>query len=253
MTQLAVLVPSRNCREWIVGTLASVADQTRRADLVVVIDDASDQPGYGDLAAAHCARYGFGYHRNEERLYCPRNLRVGVDLLAAAGLEPDGVVVILDGDDRLLPHALQVMDDVYADPDVWLTWGSYTRWPDPTFMPNPAGEWPADVVAANTYRRHYASTPFNHPLTFRRFLFDAVTDAELQDEQGRWFVAGYDAAIMFPMTELAGPEHGRFLAEVTYEYNEVNPHSDGRVRPFECDRTHRVVRGRQPRQPLVRA
>ena len=242
-----VVVPSYNCMNWLPTCLGSIAMQDWPDVAVTVIDDASPDPTQPTFILGFCRERGWTAWLNDDNMRMPRNLwRV-----LQGGGNPDDVIVLVDGDDWL-PHS-QVLDElaeVYTDPDVWLTWGSYTRWPDPDYMPNPALPWPPDVVAANSYRRHNSSTPFNHPLTFRRHLWERITRAELCDDDGVWFPAGYDAAIMFPMTELAGARHGRFLPRTLYVYNEGNPLSDGRTRPEACEYVHRVVRARPPRLPL---
>jgi glycosyltransferase involved in cell wall biosynthesis len=242
-----IIVPSYNALPWLETCLDSIAAQTYPAK-VTVLDDASTVEGEADFVRRYCANAHWRAILNGGTKRCPYNLSLMIG--RGQGL-PNDVILIVDGDDWL-PHDQVVaqLANVYTDPTVWLTWGSYTRWPDPTYMPNPAAAWPDDVVEANAYRRHTYSA-FNHPLAFRRHLWERITDAELQDDQGEWFQAGYDAAIMFPMTELAGGAHGRFLPDVLYTYNESNPISDGRARPRECERVHDIVRGRPPRQPIT--
>jgi len=250
MTHFLVVVPFHNAWPWITTCLGSVHAQRYPDVDVIVADDASTDKS-GEHARYSCEGYGWQFHRNPANERMPHNLRLAI---AAADPEPETVIVIVDGDDWL-PHG-QVLDSlarVYADPELWLTWGSYTRWPDPAYMPNPAREWPLDVVKERSYRGCYHVTPFNHPLTFRAHLWAQVADADLQDDHGRWFTAAYDAAIMFPMTEMAGPEHGRYLPEVLYVYNESNPLSDGRTHAVECDYAHNQIRRRPARAPYVRA
>ena len=242
-----VVVPSFNAMPWLETCLDSIAAQTYPLANVTVLDDASTTEGEGDFVRRYCTNAHWRSIVQVKNMRCPYNLRA---MIGRGQGRPNDVVLIVDGDDWLAHNGvLDYLASEYADPDLWLTWGSYTRWPDPTYMPNPATAWPDDVVEANAYRRHTYSA-FNHPLAFRRHLWERITDAELQDDDGQWFQAGYDAAIMFPMTELAGPAHGRFLPEVLYVYNEANPISDGRARPKECERVHDIVRARPPRTPV---
>lgn len=248
-TRFLVVVPFHNAWPWITTCLGSVQAQRYPHVDVIVADDASTDQS-GEHARQSCIGYGWLYHRNVNNRRMPYNLRLAI---AVANPEPETVIVIVDGDDWL-PHD-QVLDRLatyYEDPHLWLTWGSYTRHPDPTVMPNPATAWPPDVVKARSYRSTYHCTAFNHPLTFRKHLWDHVTDDDLKDNNGNWFTAGYDAAIMFPMTEMAGPEHFRFIPEVLYVYNESNPLSDGKVRPMECDHAHNHIRQRPPKAQVSR-
>jgi hypothetical protein len=49
-----------------------------------------------------------------------------------------------------------------------------------------------------------------------------------QFEDGQWFPAGTDSAIMIPALEQAGERHD-LIPEVLYQYNSENPNSDWRV------------------------
>lgn len=118
MTAIHVLVPSFNCRQWIERCLGSVADQDVRPAGVLVIDDASDEPGFMRLASEVCRSYGYSFLRNATNRKCPYNLWRGVPLLDAG---PEDVIFLLDGDDFLPdPTVFRQIAEVYADPAVWL-------------------------------------------------------------------------------------------------------------------------------------
>jgi FkbM family methyltransferase len=257
--RVCVLVPSWNCAPFIERCLRSLAEQTRRPDSVMVIDDASTDDAYFDL----CTRLlpddtSWSVVRNDFNMKMPRNLWWA--MLGGAwhdGPGPDDVVFLLDGDDFLPPGALEKIAEVYRDDGLWLTWGSYERDPKGPYagyMPNPATDWPEHIKLSRRYRvaagYEIGWVPFNHPLTFRRWLFDLLDEADFKDDQGAWFQAGYDFALMVPLTELAH-QHGRFLQDVLYIYEEGNPHSDAKIRGGECGRVHNVVRSRKPREALA--
>lgn len=246
-----VIVPSFNALPWLTTCLDSIAAQTYRQYHVTVLDDASTTPGEAEFVRAYCEKQLWTSILQTENMRCPHNLR---SMLGRGLGWAEDVVLVVDGDDWLAhDQVLAHLAEVYADPDVWLTWGSYTRWPNPAFMPNPAGPYPDEVTAARSFRAFDLYCPFNHPLAFRRFLFDAIPDAELQDEHGQWFTAGYDIAIMMPMMEMSAPDHCRFLPEVSYVYNEGNDISDAKIRPEDCDRVHRLIRSRPPLPRLRRS
>lgn len=236
-TPIHVLIPSYNCAEWIERTLNSVHDQRLAPSQVLVIDDASTDAGYGPLAERICETYGYRYHRNDRNLKCPYNLRLGIDMLAP---DPDDVIFLLDGDD-FLPHpkVFARLNDIYADPDVWLTYGNYTPHPHNTGQVL-AYAYPDDVIEQRSFRTHNAC--FNHPLTFRKLLWDHVTDADLQTKEGKWFTGGYDMVIMSPMLEMSAPDHYRFLNETLYVYNAVNPISDATINVSLVEESREMMR-----------
>lgn len=258
MTAIHVLVPSFNCRQWIGRCLQSVMEQAYAPAQVLLIDDASTDAGYGHLAELMCRvanlwarNSGLGtmyrYHRNDENRKCPYNLRLGIDLL---GPGPDDVIFLLDGDD-FLPHGqvLSRIAEVYEDQATWLTYGNYVPYPENTGQ-TLATAFPPEVIEARSFRTH-PTTCFNHPLTFRKFLWDEVSDADLQNDAGEWFRGGYDWVIMAPMLEMAAPDHFRFLDEVLYCYNAVNPASDALVHEHLVAES-RQVHGRRMKPRLAR-
>ncbi len=245
VTDLLVVVPFRNAWPWLGACLGSIAVQDHPAKTVVVVDDASDD-GYSGLLAAWCRAEGWVYISNLMSVKMPRTLRQAVNTVPG---DSDQVVVIIDGDDWLPHrHVLSDLASAFDDPGLWLTWGSYTRWPDPAYQPNPAAPYPTEVAEANGYRHHdYAA--FNHPLAFRRHLWEQVTDTDLQDDRGEWMTVAYDQMIMYPMLELSGPDHQRFLPETLYVYNEQNPLSETRTRTDGMD-VKSMLSGRPPRGRL---
>jgi hypothetical protein len=113
-------------------------------------------------------------------------------------------------------------------------------------MPNPAEDYPPDVKANRSYRA-FRKPCFNHPLAFRRFLWNMITEQELQYDDGTWFRGGYDYLIMMPMLELAGTRW-KYLPDILYVYNEENPLSDSRVNTEACEIPHQIVMQRPMRE-----
>lgn len=245
MTEVHVLIPSFNCTRWIERCLRSVHSQDVQPAQVLVIDDASTDPAYAPLAEGLCDELGWGYHRNPKNRKCPYNLRFGIDLLSPG---PEDVIFLLDGDDFLPQRALSRIIDVYTDPEVWLTYGNYQPHPRNTGQ-TLAYAYPSEVIRARSFRT--ASACFNHPLTFRKFLWDEITDEDLQTSDGRWFTGGYDMVIMSPMLEMSAPGHYRFLDETLYCYNAVNPLSDATINVRLVEESREMMR--RPKKPrLVR-
>jgi glycosyltransferase involved in cell wall biosynthesis len=228
---------------WIERCLKSIQNQRYPFFNVVMVDDAST-----DRTGAIMDRFdnGTSVLHNLVNVKMPRNLcclREG---------NPDHVIVIVDGDDYLPhEHVLDIIAWRYEDPDLWLMYGSYTRYPDPTLMPNPALPYPADVIAGRSFRQYSADALlYNHPLTFRRRLLQNIEDWELQDDQGVWFETCYDHAIMMPMLEMAAPDHFKWNPEVLYVYNEENPHSEAKQTRDIAVRTHNIINARPKRDQL---
>lgn len=212
-----------------------MASQSIPASQVLVIDDASTDPVYGPLAERLCDKFGFRYHRNESNLKCPHSLRVGIDLLRA---HKEDVIFLLDGDDFLPSDSVfERFSEVYADRKIWLTYGNLEIYPedDPVIR---ASAYPIEIIDSRDFR--IESNFFNHPLTFRKFLWDQLDDSDMQDDDGEWFISCYDQVITVPLLEMAGGEHYLFLDETLYAYNSVNPLSE--VHAVHDDRPRQLVK-----------
>ena len=126
-----------------------------------------------------------------------------------AHLDPQDVVVALDGDDWLAhPNVLSVVSRLYDDHECWLTYGSF-RYADgrpgfaaPVTWPPRRNEWTS-----------------SHLMTFRAGLFQRLDDKDLRYPDGTWRKLAGDQAMMLPMLELAGAERSRFVPEVLCVYN----------------------------------
>lgn len=242
----SIVIPFYNAVPWLGASLLSVERQIE-AHSVICIDDSSIDES-GTWAEKWCNGHDRIYLRTPHNMKCPQTLWWG---LSQVEQDDEDIIILLDGDDWFYAagSVYRIRQEYENDPNLWLMWGQYTRWPDPNYMPNPSCAYPPHVLAANSFRTHNWLC-YNHPLTFKRWLWDQLTEDDFKDDNGIWFDAGYDAAIMYPLMELAGAQHLKFLDEVLYVYNENNPTSDSKVRPERCDHAHGTLRRRQPKAQL---
>ena len=123
-------------------------------------------------------------------------------------LDPKDIVVSLDGDDWFPDEkVLTKIAEVYADPNVWITYGSFVF----------ADGRPGFAAPYETDDIRKAPWQATHLKTFRAALFHKLGDAELKRD-GQYRDLAWDMATMFPMLEMAGV-HARFLPDVLYVYN----------------------------------
>jgi len=224
MAKITVLIPSYNCEDWIKRCLDSVKSQTVQPSKVVVIDDASTDPSYAEKTLKLCKQYGYTFLRNDKNEKCPYNLWLGVKILNP---DENDIIFLLDGDDFLPhPNVFQRIKEVYQDENCWMTYGNYEPFPHNTGQ-TLAAAYPEEVIQTRSFRT--SGNVFNHPITFRRFLFDQIKEDELKSDNGNWFRGGYDFAIMVPMLEMCGGEHYQFINETLYSYNAINPISDSQI------------------------
>ncbi len=241
---ITVFVPGYNVEPFIERCLDSVFMQDYASfNVWMVDDDSTDRTGEIMIERQRAG---------DVLIINPINRKMPCNLAFLRDGDPNHVIVIVDADD-FLPHAkvLSRIAHYYEDPDLWLMYGSYTRHPDPTWMPNPAQPFPQTVIDERSFR-YFSRTNlvYNHPLTFRRKLLQSIEYWELQDERGQWFTAAYDHTIMMPMLEMSAPNHFKWCPEILYVYNEENALSEMRVDPAGGNRVHTVVNGRPKRDQL---
>ncbi len=129
---------------------------------------------------------------------------------AAQGLPDDEVIVWLDGDDWLAhDRALDVLADIYRNPDIWMTFGQF-MFPDGEV--GFASPYPPGV---NPRRDAWRAT---HLKTFRAGLFKQLKPSDLQHMDGSWVELAIDRAVMYPLLELA-KNHWHCVHQVLSVYN----------------------------------
>lgn len=245
MVMLHVIVPVYDAGDAFVNCLASLTEQHSVECTVTIIDDASTDTRNYELADKMAPTEVIGrwnVSRNRHNLGALRNIWNGI---ATADPAPDDVIVLLDGDDWLAyPDSLAKIAAAYDDdPDCWLTYGSYVSHPHDPTCPVPV-PYPRDVVRDRSFRQH--DTLFNHPLTFKAFLWQQLEPADCQFDDGTWMREVYDEAIMYPLLELCGPNH-RCLTDTLYVYNSENPLSVAKVKREAAEAEALALRSRPPK------
>jgi len=255
--QFLLVSASYQCAAWVERCLGSVLAQTYPHFRLVLVDDCSTD---GTLERAR-ALVGddprFVLIANTERRFPLANI---VRASAEAGGRPDDVLVVLDGDDWLAhERVLEKLAAVYADPEVWLTYGSHVL----SYPPRRRDRWLRRTVRGKVYLYpeiiselggyRYYDFIAAHLRSYRRFLWEALRDEDLRDGEQGYYRAAADAVTMWPMLEMATPKHWRYIDEPLYVYN--NKHGLSENRPGsrrEQLRVATLIRGKPPYPPLQR-
>ena len=241
---LVVVVPSYKNASWYKRNLDSVFMQQYENYRVIYIDDNSTDGTY-ELVNAYI-KSCHQEHRvtlihNEKRKGALANHWKAVHLC-----DDHEIVINLDGDDWLAhDQVFNVINKVYDNPRVWLTYGSYENYPSGT-KGECSRKLPRTIIKYQAYREFAYMT--SHLRTFYAGLFKQIRLADLI-YKGRFFPAACDVALMFPMLEMAGGRL-KFIDEVLYEYNKVNPESHLRKRVLTQMHMAHVLRGRCKYKPL---
>ena len=86
----------------------------------------------------------------------------------------------------------------------------------------------------------------SHLRTWRAGLWRKIKQEDLKNEHGVYWPVTGDLAFMFPMLEMAGQEHYRFMKEINYVYNDDNPLNDHKVDLTLVNDVARTIRAMKP-------
>ena len=156
---------------------------------------------------------------NQTKMYQPGNydqvIRNNVNI------DDNEIIVEVDGDDWLPdPNTLTRINDVYLDQNVWIANGSF-KYHD--------GRLGFSSRQQNLENLRNVRFTASHIRTWRAFLWRKIKQEDLKDEDGVYWKVTGDLSFMYPMLEMSGEEHYRFMNEINYVYNESNPINDHKV------------------------
>lgn len=241
---MVVVIPSYNNKEWYKKNLDSVLSQNYKNFRVIVIDDASPD-GTGPAIKAYI------HQRKEEGrvTFIQNKKRVGALANEYKGIwlcKPSEIVVNLDGDDWMAhDRVLEKLNRVYADPDVWVTYGQFVYH---TGDPGWAAQVPEHIIEKNEFREYtWVTTAMR---TFYAGLFHKIKKEDLL-YQGEFFQMSGDLAYMFPIVEMAG-KHSRFISDVLYVYNVETPINDIKKDPTTQQNLGFIIRERKRYEPIAK-
>jgi glycosyltransferase involved in cell wall biosynthesis len=127
------------------------------------------------------------------------------------------IMVINDGDDWLAhKHVLSRLAEVYATPDIWMTYGQFKIYP--SGKRGCCRKIPDKVIEQNGIRSYKWVT--SHLRTFYAWLYKQIKIEDLIFD-GKFVKRAGDVAATLPMIEIAGV-HSLFIPEILYIYNRAN-------------------------------
>jgi glycosyltransferase involved in cell wall biosynthesis len=241
----AVIIPSWNNSAWCSFNIGMLAMQDYDNWHAIYINDAStDDTG---KKVAELIKY---YHledkitliNNETRQGAMANIYKAVHMCNNAD-----VIINCDGDDWFSnTHVLSILNDAYADGNVWMTYGSY-QYLHSGARGECASPFPDEVVQRNNYRNDIWRT--SHLRTFYAWLFKCIKTEDLMVD-GAFVPMSCDQAIMYPLIEMSG---GRFkyIEEILYVYNMISPLNDHKVNQTLQVDIEKIIKARAPYQPLI--
>ena len=210
MVQFAIISVGRNCAKYIKSWHQSIINQSNQNWRCYVAIDPSDDKTMEVTSALVDDR--FSVQVNSNRQYCLRNT---YDCIAKV-TNKETVIVTLDLDDAFSnSDVIDILAKFYADTNDWLTYGSYR---DSNGNP---GNWCKPISDKVWQTNSHRKGPWSASAlrTFKKWLWDLIDPKDFLMPDGSWIKRATDRSFMYPMLEMAGKQHVRFIQKVLYIYN----------------------------------
>jgi len=225
-----IIIPSYNNSLWAEKNLRSVFEQKYDNFRVIYINDASTD---GTSSQVDQLIHSWGKNHQIEVIDNLANQGAMENIYRSTSLcDPNEIVLVLDGDDWLAhDRVIEKLNEVYANPDVWATWGSYVEYPNYSIkhVANFSQPIPLSVIQKQNLRKYSKNHwCFSQLRTFYAGLFQQL---KLQDliYEGKFVDAANDVAFFIPVLEMAGT-HIQYVPEVLYIWNRATPLNDDKIR-----------------------
>lgn len=200
-----------NCEKYVLKCINSVRNQTYKNFDYVFIDDCSFDKTRQILSENLPA---------EKIIFNKR--RIGTVKSHHEGIQRAGendIIVWLDMDDSLKTTALERVSLEYEDENTWLTYGNFIDKDGLVCLSKDNVDYSDKTHNKRDYRKE--EWKFIHPRTFKKKLYDKLTDDDLFMPTN--INAYVDFNLWMCLLEMSGKEHIRAITDVLYVYNNMNP------------------------------
>ena len=237
---LVIITTAYNCENYIEKCLTTIMTQKHNDFRCFIMDDLSTDNTKNKVKDLILNDGRFTLIENGKKMYQPGNYDQVIR--GNYNVKDDDICIEVDGDDWLPDSdVFNRIEKVYEDTNVWMANGSFK------FHDGRMG-----FSSPHTTFEDIRNQPFtlSHIRTWKSFLWKNIKVDDLKDENGEyWDVAG-DLAFMFPMVEMSGIDHYKFMPEVNYVYNEENPLNDHKLHLWRVQHVNKIIRNYKPYQKL---
>jgi len=232
---MIVLTTTYNCENYIEKSLLTIMSQRFKDFKCYITDDMSTDNTVDVIKKTILGDDRFILIENKEKMYQPGNYD---QVIRGLNIPDNEICVEIDGDDWLPnSNVLSFIDDVYKDENVWMTSGSFKYHDGRPGFANPPKNF------TNIRKQTFT---LSHMRTWKSWLWKKIKEEDLKDDGGNyWSVAG-DLSFMFPMLEMSGENHFKYISDVLYIYNESNPLNDHKVNMGKVSSTVNIIRNKIP-------
>jgi glycosyltransferase involved in cell wall biosynthesis len=230
---MIILTTTYNCEKFVEKSLLTIMSQRFKDFTCYITDDMSTDNTVDIIKKTINGDDRFILVENKQKMYQPGNYD---QIIRGLNISDDEVCVEIDGDDWLPnSNVLSFINEVYQDKNVWITSGSFKYNDGRPGFANPPKSF------TNVRKQTFT---LSHMRTWKSWLWKKIKEEDLKDNSGNyWSVAG-DLSFMFPMLEMSGENHFKFISDVLYIYNESNPLNDHKVNMSKVSSTVNIIRNK---------
>jgi glycosyltransferase involved in cell wall biosynthesis len=230
---MIVLTTTYNCENFVEKSLLSIMSQRFKDFKCYITDDMSTDNTVDVIKKTISGDDRFILIENKEKMYQPGNYD---QVIRGLDIPDNEICVEIDGDDWLPnSNVLTFINETYKDENVWMTSGSFKYHDGRPGFANPPRNF--------TNVRNQTFT-LSHMRTWKSWLWKKINQEDLKDGSGKyWSVAG-DLSFMFPMLEMSGEKHFKYISDVLYIYNESNPLNDHKINMGKVSSTVNIIRNK---------
>ena len=245
---MVIISPSYNNSLWYKQNLDATVNQNYKNYRIICIDDASPD-NTGTLIENYIKEKKLEHKvtliQNKTRQYALANWYQAIH-----SCQDHEIIVMVDGDDHLAhPNVLSLLNKVYQDPHVWLSYGSFKKSIDEPTNIHHSEQIPTNIIKDNAFRHYPWFT--SHLRTCYSWLFKHIKKEDLMHE-GKFYPMMCDHAMMFPMLEMAGT-HSSYIPDTLLIYNNENPINIHKIHEETRHTISALIREAQKYQPLTKA
>jgi glycosyltransferase involved in cell wall biosynthesis len=236
---MIILTTTYNCESFIEQSLLSIMSQSYGDFKCYITDDLSTDNTVNIINKTIKDDSRFFLIKNTKKLYQPGNYD---QVIRGLDIHDDEICIEVDGDDWLPDsNVFKRVNSLYKNEDVWIANGSFK------YSDGRVGFSSPQLDIDNIRKNQFTAS---HLRTWKSFLWKKIKVEDLKDEFGEyWSVAG-DLAFMYPMIEMSGYNHYRFMDNINYIYNDQNPLNDHKVNMNLVNKTIQKLRNKQKYKQL---
>jgi glycosyltransferase involved in cell wall biosynthesis len=215
---MIVLTTSFNCQNYIDKSINSIKSQTFKNFKCYITDDLSTDNTRDVIKELIKDDDRFILIENDKKFYQCGNYD---QVIRGLDIPDDEICVEVDGDDWLpTSKVFELINETYSNKNVWMTSGSFKYHDGRSGFAKPPSSF--NNVRNQTFT-------LSHIRTWKSWLWKKIKQDDLKDENGNYWNISGDLAFMFPMFEMSGEQHYKFINDICYIYNESNPINEHKV------------------------